>query len=287
METPIAHRLVYAPHLHRECAPACLPAVVEFLSPGLENAAGQNEWRSPLLPFAPAEARAVLRDLLEYGLSLGKEGDLQALAASMDDGGISTDARRERMALEHFASDGRIDPAPVSAAETLSMKHQTAQKTLLLAWHLEERAQELDALRDRFMEGRTGLAGTIGIDDDDIDELPDMPSFSVDLPGEGLDLLRPSWRVVLDNMAPFLPEDGALFTCDSVMLGGLREAGIELGPVTVDILRGLEGLDAALAPRLVHARTHLWRALGHGNCPADRPWLAREIFIFGCAACDA
>lgn len=290
MQKKHAHRLIYVPHLHRECAPSCLPAVVQFLSPGLTAEASPAEWCSPLLPYSPPEARACLRDLLEYGLSVGSEGDLQALAAASEDAVAASSLRGENRALARFASTGEVDAASTVSVDLHAHRLRNAQKTLLLAWHIEERARDLDALQERFVSGRKGLAAVIGVDDGDEDEeavaLPALDAFSADLPGDGMDVLRPSWRVILDNMAPFLPDDAALFTCDTVMLGALREAGVAFEPATVETLRDFEGLNAALAPKLMQARATLWRALGLTAPQAERPWLDREVLFMGCAACD-
>ncbi len=280
-------RLVYVPHLHRESAPACLPQVVQFLSVGLADRPVAGELLPDGLPYTPAEARACLRDLLEYGLSVGREGDLYALTAAADDSQAVAARRAESRALARFADTGESEAAS-SAGEALPGERlRNAQKTLLLASYLEERARELDALQARFADGRKGLAQVIGVDDGDDDiDLPALDAFTPDLPGSGMDVLRPSWRVVLDNMACFLPEDAALFTCDHVMLAALGDAGVVFEPVSVETLRRFEGLDAALAPKLVQACVPLWQALGLSGPQAERPWLDREALFIGCAACQ-
>lgn len=287
MQKTHARRLVYVPHLHRESAPSCLPEVVQFLSVGLTDRPGAGELIPDGLPYTPAEARACLRDLLDYGLSVGREGDLYALAAAADDAEAVAARRSESRALARFADTGE-SPAGVPAGEPVPGERlRNAQKTLLLASYLEERARELDALQERFADGRKGLAQVIGVEDGDDDfDLPALDAFTPDLPGSGMDVLRPSWRVVLDNMACFLPDDAAFFTCDHVMLAALREAGVGFEPASVEMLRNFEGLDAALAPKLVQACVPLWQALGLSGPQAGRSWLDREMLFIGCAACE-
>lgn len=289
MHKPVTRPVVHVPHLHRELAPACLPAGVLFVSPGLAASAEAEAsvWRSPLLPFAPAQSAAVLRDLLHFGTEMGAQGDLQALAAALQDK-PATSNRSEFADIDRFvASDGALEDKGMPKP-TLDAVLQGAQKTLLLAWHLEEHAHELDVLRDRFAATRTSLGDVMGVEDeDDLGALPDLDAFTADLVGEGMDILRPSWRVVLDNMAPFLPEGAALITCDPVMTAALREAGVAFASMSeAQCVELPEGLRTVLAGKVVCAEAPLWQALGRSGPVAGRPWLDNSYLFVACASCS-
>lgn len=337
--------LLYVPYLRRESAPAFLPDSVLFLDCGLSTMQGaayssgaSNSpeeqgalWTSPRLPFAPNEAKHVLNDLLQYGDNVGMYGDLPAMAAGMAETERKvaklTSTRREIKELELFELDGFVDGmadeqdsalAEAEATQKELARLQSAQKTLLLAWHLEGSALELDALRDSFSAGRELLLDTIGVEEDELSELmgfsgmgglpsrqqgvgsgsllsqsgigslPDQDPFTSDLAGSGLDILRTSWRALLENMLPFMPEDSVLVTCDMSMVEAMKEfdvafESVECGAVPDNLKVKLEG---SFKATYQVAQGPMWRLLGHKVPVATKPWLGRELALYAVCVGD-
>lgn len=307
MRDTLEHPVLYIPLLHRELAPDCLPEGVAFLSAGLPavpsvvggapqdaaRGAAAPVWRSPLLPLSEAEARACLAELLDFGLNVGSgpHGDLAAMVAALesarDEAPFSLDTS-ELAALRDFASGGVADrSASEEPAGAERNRRIAAQKTLILAWHLEERVRELDALKEKFSRSRESLAHILGVEgDEELRELPALDAYSAVLPGNGADIIGPSWRIVVENMGHFLPDNAVLFTCDAHIAAGLRDGGAVLAPVTA-------GQAAALCPAwtgkvarlVVHARAPLWQVTGRPGPDAARPWLNRLFDVVCCGMC--
>lgn len=302
--------VLYFPLLHRELAPACLPEGVEFLSPGLPPMpalagaadaaapAATPPWRSPLLPLTEGEARACLAELLDFGMNVGAApgGDLAVMVAALEsaqgDSPFSL-GRDELAALDSFAASGAPSAAaaapadPAHSEDEQRLRRIAAQKTLILAWHLEERARELDLLKDKFARSRENLANILGVEsDEEMAELPALDPYTALLPGSGADLVGGSWRVVVENMGAFLPDGVTLFTCDAEVAAVLRDGGAAFAPVTPEQAAALcPAWDARIAALVVHARLPLWRVAGRSAPDAARPWLDREFDVVCCGKC--
>ncbi len=347
-------QLLYVPYLRRESAPQALPSDVLFMDCGMNASQGAayssgadngpaeqgTLWTSPRLPFAPNEAKHVLNDLLQFGHNVGTYGgDIQALAAGMAEtnrnAARKSTSRHELRELELFEQDGlagdelallgdqeqsvaeRQALAEAEALQTETERLQSAQKTLLLAWHLEGSALELDALRDSFTAGRELLMDTIGVEEDELSELmgfagmgglpsrdkgangkssgllsqngigslPDQDPFTADLAGSGLDVLRPSWRSLLENMLPFMPDDAALITCDVAMVEAMQEFGVHFEPVSSagmgelakNLQVKLEGFDGTTCKSTTGP---MWQLLGYKAAVANKPWLDRVLTLY-------
>jgi len=306
MHNASEHPVLYIPLLHRELSPPCLPDGVEFLSPGLPAApsvtgtaprsdsdAAIPAWRSPLLPLSEPEARACLAELLDFGLNVGSgpHGDLAAMVAALEsshDEAPFSLGRSELAALEGFASDGAVaGAASEDPAEVLRRQRIAAQKTLILAWHLEERVRELDALKEKFSRSRESLADILGVEtDEELRELPALDPYSAMLPGSGADIIGPSWRVIVENMGAFLPDGAVLFTCDAEISATLRDGGAAFAPVSAEQAASLcPAWGDKVARLVVHARLPLWQVAGRPGPDAARPWLDRVFDVVCCGKC--
>ncbi len=306
MHNASEHSVLYIPLLHRDLAPACLPDGVEFLSAGLPGApsvaGGDNApaapWRSPLLPLSESEARACLAELLDFGLNVGSgpHGDLAAMVAALEsaqDEAPFSLGRSELAALENFATGGAgaseasLGSAPGDPAQAERDQRIAAQKTLILAWHLEERVRELDALKEKFSRSRESLADILGVEtDEELRELPALDPYSAMLPGSGADIIGPSWRIIVENMSPFLPDGAVLFTCDAEISATLRAGGAAFAPVTAEqAARLCPAWGDKVAKLVVHARLPLWQVAGRPGPDAARPWLDRVFDVVCCGKC--
>lgn len=343
MTTLSSCRFFYTPYFRSESVSESLPENVFFLSVGIENQAiAERYWASPLLPYTGRSAQRLLDDLLHYGLTLGAQSDMRAVAVqsaealatfkrtqverkewselelfTLADDDVSKNPLAEledlsdsdiadsdillhvdagasaakQSATEHDVEEQAASKEPVVLdEETLHQCREAAQKTLLLAWHLEEKAYELDSLRDAFSTGRSDFANTLGVEhDEDMNELFDMPElqqFSAELSGSGFDLLRPSWRVVLESTAHFLPEDGALFTYDASMVEEMQEYGVTFSAMPREQLPASITCPAdecfLKEKNCLMATAPFWQIVGYREPPAERPWLYRSVILFAC-----
>ena len=125
--------LIYAPTMHKELAPFTAPPGVLFMRPGLPGPQTDTDTFLPAsYPFSPAEAKAVLADLLAMGEALEVADDpglwtgagerpAQPLRASLSGG--------EKAALVRFAegrgyagtqgAPGNNAPPPLTAAQKI------------------------------------------------------------------------------------------------------------------------------------------------------------------------
>lgn len=238
--------ILHAPFLLEEHIPA-LPAGLfgraRLFCPGLEDAPGPRAWRPGNLPFAPASARRLLADMLDYagelaGRSRTSASRLDAAAPAADDG-LSAD---EAAALRRFVS-GEAAPGPVSAPGL-----EAAQKILLLAANLEQQCLEAGKLASAFGAARDGLLQVVGVDDDDAGagvyaDISVLQPYTSELAGEALAPALAAWERVLEAMAAFAPEGTAFLLTHPAVIQCLEERGVSFAAVP------------------------------------DRPWLAAEPFL--------
>ncbi|MDR2160875.1 MAG: hypothetical protein LBO77_01880 [Desulfovibrio sp.] len=247
--------------------PEDLPEGIALFRTGLEQeppsaglAAAAEAAFAARLPLAPAEARAVLAEML----SLGQDhaGALLRLAAP-DFRPARKDAIREEEAagLEAFARSGRLDPSPPDMRKALLDSH----KILLLAWSLERTLAEARELKAKLRRGEEGLRAVLGGGEGGIYAPPEAPD-----PGD-----LPPWRIVLDAALAFVPDKALLFSDDVRVRRDLWAAGM-LRPLPGDLAACWRHWPEKLLTGLLLASLPAWRLVGRSFLPADRPWLARE-----------
>lgn len=86
-------------------------------------------------------------------------------------------------------------------------------------------------------------------------------------------LPKPSWRVILDAMSAFLPEDAVLLTSDKEMYADLLGVGL-LQPLPEDVAEMCSGWPVSFVSGLLWVNQPVWRVLGYAALPEDKPWLA-------------
>ncbi len=259
---------LYFPVFHRSLAPAILPPGVAFMHPGLPGIVADGPlFLPPDYPFSPAEAAAALREMLRLGESLN-------LAATW-----STDAPPPAERLEAELSEVRrrlIAPegsqGTSSAPEPLERGRIAAQKALLLAWDLEERLTEIHALHAEIAQSGLNLARLIAGDGEPPADGPLAELAS--LHNALQQTAAPPWPLALTAIAPFIPPETRLFTCEAAIGEALEERHLPLEPLR----------DAAipdgLFPPLFRVRAPLWQIIGASAPHAEKPWLLSERTLF-------
>lgn len=274
--------IIYAPTLHPALAPRGLPAGLLFLCPWDGTGRPPGAFTPEGLPFTGREARAVLEELLAMGASFGKGGDLKLMAGQ---GWLEREEQRkeklraEQDDLKKFAESGEAPGgnkwSRAAAQEGLSDASQSeqwknAQKALLLAWEHEECLIAMRELEGKIADGEGRLSAALG-----------EPGKAAAGPG-ALPPERPeySWRIVLDAMSAFLPDDAAIFTAYGPMIDELRGLGL-LEPLPGNMVEDFPSWPEELVASLLTASLPLWRILGYSALPGDRPWLGavRALFV--------
>lgn len=271
--------IIYAPILHSSLAPDGLPEDLLFVCPGLGCQAGSFIPHG--LPFDAPEAGAVLEELLALGAAFDAGGDLKLMAGQgwlEREDARKRELRAEKSALDEFARTGsapggnqwtRAHASSSLGEISQAEQFKNAQKALLLAWEHEKSIIAMRELERKIADGEKRLAAALG---DGFNE----PAAPAALPPA-----RPgySWRIVLDAMSAFLPENAALFTAFGPMIDDLRGMGV-LEPLPGNMVEEFSGWPEPLVHSLLTATLPMWRFLGYAALPADRPWLGapRDIF---------
>ncbi len=280
-------------------APAGIPDDILFMCPNLALQPKKKDARfftPPGMPFTPPEAASVLREMLALGLSFGPHGDLKLMAGQ---GWLEREEAQKRAvrpdenaALEAFAKTGgapagnawsRAAAAGELSAASPAEQFKNAQKILLLAWEHENYISEINELESRIDSGNKKLLAALGegrSEDDGMSELYDArQEYEAALAAAG-EKTRPeySWRIVVDAMAAFMPENAMLISADTMVYEDMRGMGI-LQPLPGDISENLAHWPEQFTATLLWANLPLWRALGYARLPQDRPWLGAAYDI--------
>ena len=250
------------PQMHRELASPSLskggvsPGDTPLsLWPGLPGMP-KNGWWSPEYPFTPQEARACLADMCAMGEAALSGVPLQALAAR-DASPAAAHAAEELEDLSHFVRTGALDEFSGPSPSALELARKAAQKALLWAWLLEERALELRALARTYATGAARLADALGVEHEE-ENIPELAALHTHMDvhlAEAPDLLPP-WRIVLENAALFLPARARILVDNADMAADLGEV--------LDFMSAPDGGREAASP--------LWKALGRTAPRPGCPW---------------
>lgn len=304
--------IFYVPQLHHEAVHGPVPPGVSFFPVGLpetpasaeqeQGGASDTDARAlaseaavaQALPLNPPEARAVLEDMLRMGEEYAPNGLLRQLAAHE-----LLQTRRESWAgapgefadLDTFAATGETPAArqprvpdwgaaPAGQASAIRNALVDCQKVLLLTHFREERLLELSRLEKRYLEVEKALVASLGEGDEEDAALWADKGAEPGAPEDAASG-QPAvpWRVLVDAVLPFLPENGVLFTSDRSMSLDLRELGM-LHPFPEDRAALCADWPQELVAGLLHARLPAWRLVGRKRPMAERPWLDRNVEIF-------
>ncbi|MDL2271491.1 hypothetical protein LJC23_00475 [Desulfovibrio sp. OttesenSCG-928-I05] len=316
---PAFSAFIYVPDMHPGFAPCRVPLSVAFFHPGLpgveesipDHAQGRLLYHPAIYPFDPLAARAVLREMLSIGERMdaglrsgGASGletpELAALQLFPDGSEMDREIQMAFASLDGAAHQGRKDgtedgaedsegqdaaahdgqPMTPSDVGFLERARVAAQKTLLLAWDLEERLEEIYRLQEEVAASGQSLSRLLGEGQSQEQMLDAMLTAFAHYGGsangqEAQGVSRPDWKITLGAMAPFLPKGARLFSCHEIMGAELFERGLlhALPDSDDPVLRAFpKPLYAVNAP--------LWRILGRSAPPEDKPWLLETVLLY-------
>ncbi len=196
---PMQPPLLYLPLLHTDMGKFCsqdFPKAQAFW-PGLPNPA-ENTWAPEAYPFSPKEAEVCLKDIQSMGETALSGVPLQAFINQKPLRSELQDIN-EQEALEDFIATGKT---PTAKATVSLHELRAAQKFLLWTWLLEEHLLEVQRLTENYALGAANLTSALGVEKDDalagLELIQNMLSAS--------DFALPPWRLVMENMAYFLPK---------------------------------------------------------------------------------
>ncbi len=194
----LASPLLYLPLLHQGMGNLTNKEVhnAAYLWPGLPEQANRT-WLPSTYPFTPQEAAACLKDIQNMGEAALSGVPLQAFVTPQK---TRSELKKvqEQEDIESFIATGQ---EPVrTEAESIHMR-RAAQKFLLWAWLMEEHLLEVQKLTQNYATNATEITSALGVEKDDalagleyIQNLLSTDTFAL-----------PPWKLVVENMAFFLP----------------------------------------------------------------------------------
>ncbi len=261
--------LLAVPWLHPEMEPGTLPVDARFFDPGVGPASLPvgipGGWRPADAPLSEAMASAFLREsaafVREHGGSRGAL-NVNTLAGNDFYAGSALSIQSELTG----GAGRRDDPAV------------RCQQLLLLAWQVEEQTLELRSLGRHIQAGLRDLDAVLGVDD--TDEIKVLSGERFSLVPEDRELIL-SWRLVLEAMLFFVPQETLLMTSHPEIIENLVDAP-DCSPADLPVsesgdLGDLLSSVQAGAARIVRAPG--WKLVGSQRCPTDKPWLEWEHFL--------
>ncbi|MCG8532525.1 MAG: hypothetical protein MI749_17940 [Desulfovibrionales bacterium] len=262
--------------------PFPLPDGVRFCSPGVKEAMGELFYVSPDLPFSPAEARGQLHELLQYGLSFKSARDLSGVALSEKSAPKESrsELKEELAAIDAFEQSGKFtaQEKEKERVDAALLRRIAAQKTLLLAWDMEDRVAELAALKNTFSANSASMDAILGITEDDaFEDLPGVertPTLAGDVETD----LGVPWRSVVAAILEFAPAHARFFAVKHELIAWLEEVGRDITPDHV----GEEeyGFSLPYTDGWKLYAIQAYALLGHTRVPEGRDDLDRTIEIF-------
>jgi hypothetical protein len=281
-------------------APCGLEEPTDYPRSGRRFAAEEDAFRRAL-PLGPAQARAALEELLRLGEYLGPDGirsqasasrffeetsreeiagDVAAMEnISLPDNGASFPAGHPSPERRGKGEEGRPD------GPSLRRMLVDSQKVLLLAYTFEGYSHDAANLEKRFAQAEESLRDVLGEggseDDKNARRRTQTPS------GYEEKHRKPpiSWRVLLEAVFPFLPDNTALLTADAEMIHDLRAECLLLSCPAKRVHLLPDAPEEALRG-LTSARAPAWRLVGRRSCPALRPWMQKEYEVLAADAAD-
>jgi hypothetical protein len=272
--------IISFPFMHPELAGLIGWPEALYFDPGLASAAAPGRFRPLGLPLAPAAAAGAVGQLISFGDAFKDTRGLVDFAAATQTAFAPGSSMAIRKELE-----GRSDPAKAAAAKAEEQSHR-AQTLLGLAYAIEENALDLKAIDSRIgssfarFQKELGLAAldasidyeNCGCGDEEEFDLPGAPRVA-DEPQ------TPPWRLVLEAMLFFLPQDAALLTADPDIAGAWDEFNARLAPPAPEALKPwfpgrekAEGLAVGRAPG--------YALISRTTPDPEKPWLDAHRTVF-------
>ncbi len=204
----LANPVLYLPLFHQELGMPCsFGQKAQYIWTGLSRqetanapqASTQALWRPTNYPFGEKEAEACLHDIKSMGEAALSGVPLQAVM-SMQSPHEQFQRLEEQSALENLIATGQQAPSSSQVENIYILR--TAQKFLLWTWLMEEYILDLQDLTQKYAANSSHILEALGVEHDDA--LAGLGHIQRSLADSYFVL--PPWRLVLENMAPFLPE---------------------------------------------------------------------------------
>ncbi len=235
--------ILYFPSLLPRTDSGNLPYEILFFNPGTGDAQNPRLFTPANLPLSGPEARAALRELLDMGEILGKDGALRTRSGQSSPW-RNPAGRDESAALAAFARNGSITERTTDEPRDERAILLAAQKTLLLALSLEESLGEIAAFERNCADKSLLLRQALG-DGENEQEAEEPAGRNFGLP----------WQTVLRAMSFFIPPETLLYTREPEAGELLAEQGCFKEPP--------EALQSFCAEhKLRFASAPLWQMLG-------------------------
>lgn len=272
--------LLYFPNLLPQSlsgeARAALPEGVCFLDPGLARPGSPEHLMPEEAPYDRRNARALLSDTLNFGLSVANPRDISAQGLIREEEALSKEGSLAVLGEVERALSG-ADGGANAAPDPWEQARRQAQMLLLLAWNLEERAIELRGIGQGLSASWERLGRSVALGEADVDDEADEEALEVGrmLSGLGVPDAAPApapWRRVLEAMSVLAPA-AVFLTADPAVAADLAEGGALAAASSVEVR--VEGLAESVAVR----RAPAWKFLGLDRAPESRPWLEGEISV--------
>ena len=266
---------VYLPLLHTSMVPHGFAPHVRCLWPGLPGMPPQG-YMPVQGPFTPERAAQSLKELNQLAAEGAKGSPVfTALAPKPLPG-------QEQAALHAF--QGGAD-----SASPQSLKHfEESQWMLLIAWNLEAQVAEIRATIARYAQQSQQLDEALADEPQAGQLLAAQAASFLHTLMEGGEALLPSWRMLCEHAAPFIPPDSLMVSADASMLEDLHEAGL-LAPdaaCAVSPPPGFDTLRQQLAGRYDFCclRASFGQLLGQTGPHPDKNWLDSLHYVLMCKA---
>ena len=258
--------LLFFPCLHPALAGG-VPAGVRFLDPGLADAGDPACLRPSGLPLADEAVAQFARECRRLRQEVKNPKDLALLAGTSAGHFFEETSFAVREELED-----QLHPERVAARRAAA-----AQRTLCLAYMIEESLLDLAGAGELTATFRKGLAESLGIGADDGEEgeaFAAVLAASDDLPSAGAlgDEFLPSWSRILSPFWALAPEDAGLFVADPGIIATWIDAGVPLGEPGAGESAAWFPDDLPLGGVLAGRETG-WRLLGKSRSQPEAPWL--------------
>ncbi len=234
--------------------------------PGFENMP-EGYWQPDNYAFTPKIAKACFDDLSAMSEAALYGMPLHSILGSQDKK-LEVKSMEESNMLTQFAKTGEAETSNfVDNTHAL----QAAQKIILWSWLLEERFNEINELTSNYSSSIKNLADTLGIDQDE--NFKDIEQIETAL--ESTDALLPPWKLLLENVAIFLPTPCKIVVNHKDMAEHILDA-------CADIIQDFSHVNESTNDTMDQNFKECHTSIGHILNKTERqmqasPWLANKI----------
>ncbi len=237
--------LLFLPTLHEELCSTNMKTIAsaQYFGVGLDLGAGQSLYYTPTnYPFSSAQAQGCLHDIKSMGEIALSGVPLQALTSLQTPHSQLQDLQ-EQAALENFmrtnqaGHDTKDKPSQVEHGKANQDVHIlcAAQKFLLWAWLMKEYIIELQDLTQKYALNSTHILDALGVEDNPA--LSDLLQLQGSL--ADANFVLPPWHLVLENMAPFLPDECTVIINNDAMAAHILQIA-DVSPLSIEQQQALQ-----------------------------------------------